>query len=64
MILAKATENKQYDQVIAWGMIAILLSLVMELLIKEIARISMPFKYKDRYRITKFIKKIRKGSYA
>jgi hypothetical protein len=39
-------------------MVAILLSLIMELLIKEIGRICMPSKYKDQHLISAFFKKI------
>jgi hypothetical protein len=45
-------------------MIAIMLSLIMELLIKELGRISMPSKYKDRYRIINFVKKFKRGPHA
>jgi hypothetical protein len=41
-------------------MIAILISLIMELIIKEIGRICMPFKYNDRKKIIHLFNKIRR----
>jgi ABC-type nitrate/sulfonate/bicarbonate transport system permease component len=60
MIIAALLKQNNYAEVIGWGMVAILLSLIMELCIKEIARICMPSKYKDRHYIIKFIKKIKR----
>jgi hypothetical protein len=57
IIIASAISG-QYDIVIAWGMIAILISLIMELIIKEIGRICMPFKYNDRKKIIHLFNKI------
>jgi ABC-type nitrate/sulfonate/bicarbonate transport system permease component len=60
MIIASLLKQNDYAQVIGWGMIAIILSLVMELVIKEIGRICMPFKYKDRNHIINFVKKFKR----
>jgi ABC-type nitrate/sulfonate/bicarbonate transport system permease component len=62
MIIASNLKQKNYAQVIGWGMVAIILSLLMELFIKEIARICIPSKYKDRYYIVNFFRKIKGGN--
>jgi hypothetical protein len=59
MIIA-SNINGNYAVIIAWGMIAILISLIMELIIKETGRICMPFKYNDRKNIAHFFNKIRR----
>jgi hypothetical protein len=60
MIIGQLLKDGNYAQVIGWGLIAIILSLIMELLIKEIARISIPSKYKDRYYLINFFNKFKK----
>jgi NitT/TauT family transport system permease protein len=61
MIIAGIIKNNgNYAIIIAWGMIAILISLIMELIIKETGRICMPFKYNDRKNIIHFFNQIRK----
>jgi hypothetical protein len=55
--LIDAWSSGQYNVIIAWGMIAILISLTMELIIKEIGRMCMPSKYKDRQLIINIFKR-------
>jgi hypothetical protein len=57
--LKAAMDTKQFDIIIGWGMIAILISLIMELIIKEISRICMPNKYRDRQIIVNIFKRKR-----
>jgi hypothetical protein len=54
--LGVAWNKGLYDVIIAWGMIAIMISLVMELIIKEIGRLCMPSKYNDRKIISNIFK--------
>jgi hypothetical protein len=56
---AMHNDNPKFDIIIAWGMIAILISLIMELIIKEISRICMPNRYRDRQIIVNIFKKNR-----
>lgn len=58
IIIRDAMKKGQYDTLVAWGMITIMISLVCELIIKEIGRICMPHKYKDQVLMKNFFHKI------
>jgi hypothetical protein len=60
MYIAQAMKQQQFPTVVAWGMIAIAISLIMELIIIEIGRPCMPNKYKDRTMIKNFFLKLRR----
>jgi ABC-type nitrate/sulfonate/bicarbonate transport system permease component len=60
MYIAWAIKNNQYDIVIAWGMIAIILSLIFELVIVKISRICIPSKFNDLKRIRIFFSRNKK----
>jgi hypothetical protein len=57
MYISYAISSKQYDYIVGWGIIAIFVSLIMELIINEVGRICMPSKYKDRQRILSLFKR-------
>lgn len=56
MYISYAINSKQYDYIMGWGIIAIFVSLIMELIINEVGRICMPNKYKDSKFIIKLFK--------
>jgi ABC-type nitrate/sulfonate/bicarbonate transport system permease component len=55
-IMIQASNNKNYDIILAWGMIAVFISLIFELILSYISHLCMPWKYDDLKYLKRFLR--------